>query len=71
MLFGNILPGLSNLTGGGALTAPTSSNSAADSVVGPVNIGGLNAPALPSQTNTLVLVGGAVLVAFLLARRRR
>ena len=69
-----LLPALGNLTSltnGGAFTAATPASAAGDSAVGPVNIGGLNVPALPGD-NRLLIVGGLALAGlWLLTRRRR
>lgn len=69
-LLGGVLTGLSSLTGGGALQSSTPSAARADSMTGPVNVGGLNVPALPSSQNTLILAGGALAVAWLIWGRK-
>ena len=67
------LGSLTSLTNGGAFTAPTPTTAQSEAVsgVGPVNIGGLNVPALPGDNRALLI--GAVIIgaAFIFSRRRR
>ena len=67
------LGSLTSLTNGGAFQAATPTSSTSDSVTGAVNIGGLNVPATPAQTQTALLIGGAVVLGsvFLFTRQRR
>jgi len=67
------LGSLTSLTNGGAFQASTPTSATSDAVTGAVNVGGLNVPATPAQTQTTLLIGGAVLLAsvFLFTRQRR
>ena len=66
------LGSLTSLTNGGAFQASTPVSSQSDSVTGAVNVGGLNVPATPAQTQTALLIGGAVVLGsvFLFTRQR-
>lgn len=68
--FGAALGSLTSLTGGGALQPSTPTTATSDSVTGAVNVGGLNVPALPNQTN-LLIIGGLVLGGLFLFTRRK
>ena len=67
------LGSLTSLTNGGAFQASTPTSATSDAVTGAVNIGGLNVPATPAQTQTALLIGGAVVLGsvFLFTRQRR
>lgn len=65
------LGSLTSLTNGGAFQASTPTSATSDSVTGPVNVGGLNVPALPNQTNLLIVGGIALAGVFLFTRRRQ
>lgn len=69
------LGSLTSLTNGGAFQASTPTSATSDAVTGAVNIGGLNVPATPAQTQTqtALLIGGVVVLGsvFLFTRQRR
>ena len=67
------LGSLTSLTNGGAFQASTPTSATSDAVTGAVNIGGLNVPATPAQTQTALIIGGVVLLGsvLLFTRQRR